>query len=380
MAVEPYAQYPYAPPPLLGAQPAARIPPPRYFDFASPSGKHREHANGISAQRIRGRCGFNVNESTIHNYREAFSVAKQLGVRMHAYLGGPCGPTGSKISPDEYAYMQKTSRALGINTNSQDWMGQWNSWGWKEATKRQLKVIKQLGFESYEIDNLERDRKIGSSKSGIVDFYREAAQWDGPPKIMMKNLSVRNLQDVESAMSDGRLQRSKFADFHISEEDFKGQWPQLERASGRMGIQLARSHDTHNYACSTDYKPGLLGAVNQFLTGVGNFVGGVVKGVASLFGIQTQTPPPEHQPDHRYGSSQQGHNIHTAYRADAANIQRYMAAAPSHAPQQPAAVYRAPLPVPQGVNTPPAVSDWRNYAPDKSQPVTPPPPHQRKSV
>jgi hypothetical protein len=319
--------------PVTGPVHAPRMPP-RYFEFASPSDKNEKNRNGVSAQIIRELVrkygnniliGFDMGriDPALAKYPgdplkalagtdfdqqiQAFKVAKQLGVRLHGYLGGPCGPTGSNISSDEYAFMRASAKRLGINVDNDGWMKQWNDWGWKETNKQQAQVLKRMGFESFELDNLVRDGKVAAAikkddiatdggvpwgdgpaaKAAYIKLFQEVATWDSPSKLMLKNMSAGQLQAVEQAMKNGQLKRANFADFHISEENYQSKWPEIERASARMGIQLARAHNTHAYACSEAYKPGLEGALDQFLGGVANVVGSVVKGTASVFGIES---------------------------------------------------------------------------------------------
>lgn len=288
-------------PPTPTALPAASLlpplrPAPRFFEFASPSEKVEAHRNGISAARIRelvrlhgnnivigfdmGKTKFDSRLRGVYTHEqalaqtelarnsamlEAYNEARRLGVRLHAYLGGPGGPTGSRITDGEMEHMRTSAGLVGIDTSRSNWMNEWNDWGWKKAAQEQLKVIKQLGFESYELDNLERDARIRAPRdadtamktSGLIDLYRETAKWDGSLRLMMKNLEVENLQGVEQAMNSGLLNRRNFADFHISEENNRSRWPAIERASARIGIQLARSHDTYNYATTQAYSPSL---------------------------------------------------------------------------------------------------------------------------
>lgn len=275
-------------PPALptSVAPAVR-PPPRHFEFASPTDTNQRNRNGVSAETIRnlvrqhgnniligfdlGRLdpdavrGGNLLDAIPQQQREAFRVARELGVRLHAYLGGPFGPTGSSFESGERQFREESARRVGINTSRSGWENEWNDWGWKKATQEQLKVVKQLGFESFELDNLERDKRIkaphnadtGMNTAELIKFYREVAGWDGPQRLMMKNLEVENLRGVEQAMNNGTLNRARFADFHISEENNRNQWPQIEAASARMGIQLARSHNTYAYATTQSYAANL---------------------------------------------------------------------------------------------------------------------------
>lgn len=325
MAVEPVQTPQFQQEPITG-RPSARMPP-RYFEFASPTDKNARNRDGVSAQTIRDLVkkygkniliGFDVGRldphilkpgenplnslsktDFLHQQLEAFKVAKELGVRLHAYLGGPCGPTGSRIEESEANFMRNSAQKLGINTNKSGWMNEWNSWGWKETTKGQIKVLKQLGFESYEIDNLYRDAKVNAvqnddakKSAALANIVKEAQGWDNSMKLMLKNMDVGDLQAVEKAMQRKEISRARLADFHISEENFKGQWLAIERASARLGIQMARSHDTRAYACSTEYNRELQEPLDQFLGLVADVVSAPIKGVASLFGIEPVKPQP----------------------------------------------------------------------------------------
>lgn len=293
---------PFRPQPLSAA-PAVR-PPPRYFEFASPSSNVERNRNGVSAQTIRqlvrqhgnniligfdlGRLnpeavrGGNIQDAIPQQQREAFRVARELGVRLHAYLGGPFGPTGSSFEQGEASFMAESARRVGINTNRGGWQNEWNSHGWKEATRRQLAVVRQLGFESFELDNLQRDARINAATrrddaangdtpygngplatAAYVDLFREVAGWGGPDRLMMKNLGTGVLRGVEQAMTNGQLRRGNFADFMISEEGYRNQWPAIERSAAGMGIQLARSHNTHDYATSQAYNVAAMRVATQ---------------------------------------------------------------------------------------------------------------------
>lgn len=275
------------PPVLPPTHGIAVRPPPRHFEFASPTDSSQRNRNGVSADTIRELVrqhgnniliGFDLgrlNPDAVRNgnildaippqQREAFRVARELGVRLHAYLGGPFGPTGSSFEQGEREFREESARRVGINTSRNGWENEWNEWGWKNATQEQLKVVKLLGFETFELDNLERDKRVKAPHNAdtamdtaeLVKLYREVAGWDGPQRLMMKNLAVDNLRGVEQAMNNGTLNRARFADFHISEENNRSQWPEIERASARMGIQLARSHNTYAYATSQSYAANL---------------------------------------------------------------------------------------------------------------------------
>jgi hypothetical protein len=190
--------------------------PANYFMFASA---------GVSAKKIReaadryGRImvGFdsgNVPEASMR-------AARQANAELEIYVEGPGGPTGNAWLPDEAARIKIAAASVGVDTTKTQsaWMKEWNDWGWKEFTFKQLESYLHKGYSSGEIDNLYRS--LGDEPEAYVGFYAEYAQRQVAgrlPRLVLKNQSEAQLEAIVKAVDAGELPRSMFSDFHISEK------------------------------------------------------------------------------------------------------------------------------------------------------------------
>jgi len=111
-------------------------------------------------------------------------------------------------------------------------------------------------------------------------------------------------------LADGSVKRESIADFAISEEGYRSQWPSLKKGLAEFGIQLGYSHNTYQYACKEEYDQSLLGTLGKFLKNVVHGIAQVVTApfrfIGSLFESATgkapaPQPSPAHPPHHSNG-------------------------------------------------------------------------------
>jgi len=223
--------------------------PARYFLFSSA---------GVSIPAIRSAharygnimVGFDSGDIPAASLK----VARELGAQLEIYVEGPGGPTGSSWSADERERVRKAAQSVGIDTSRADWMKkEWDRHGWKEYAFRQLEGYLQQGYKSAEIDNL--DRVIGDSPGALITFYKEyagrvAAQ--KAPQLIMKNISETQLAQVVEAVKSGRLPRSMFSEFHISEKDSGNREKQGELTAS-IGIRTLASNNTYEYDAKGEF-------------------------------------------------------------------------------------------------------------------------------
>ncbi|MFN8609740.1 MAG: peptidoglycan-binding domain-containing protein [Vulcanimicrobiota bacterium] len=234
-----------------GARPpqAGQSRPPDAFAFACKT---------LTPEQIKGvadKHGKNVMIGIDPSYagsKAAMETVKKEGLRAHAYLGGPSGPTDGKWDSTERKRLEKNAAALGYDVNTKEGMAGWNKEGWKVYTDQQLRKAKQSGFESAEIDNL--DRGLGKDPGKLVGYYQQYAkkfQAGDYPRLMMKNVDGPQMKAVSEAIQSGRLPREMFSDFHIWESNFGKNPPGAAAALSKgMGIQTIDSPDTNNYTSS----------------------------------------------------------------------------------------------------------------------------------
>ncbi len=161
-------------------------------------------------------------------------AVKRAGGRLHIYREGPGGATGNRGWGREE--LQRSQAAASRYGGMKNFM----AGGWRQHTLEQLKQDKANGFESAEVDNI--------PESQLLPFYREyAAEFRKGtlPKLMMKNLSAKQLQAVQAA----GLPRDMFADFAIWESS-GGSGSASAGLLAQMGIKQLTSTDTYNYSAS----------------------------------------------------------------------------------------------------------------------------------
>jgi hypothetical protein len=218
--------------------------PAKYFMFASagvPAKKVREAADKYGRIMVGFDSG-NVPDSTL-------KAARQCGAELEVYVEGPGGPTGDAWLPDEAARIKVAAQSVGVDTSrpQKAWMKDWNDWGWKGFTFKQLEGYLHRGYSAAEIDNLYR--ALGDDPEAYVRFYIEyaALQVAGKlPRLILKNQSEDQLRALVAAVQKGDLPRSMFAEFHISEKG-TGDRKKQNELSSRIGIRTVPSNDTYNY-------------------------------------------------------------------------------------------------------------------------------------
>lgn len=183
--------------------------------------------------------------------------ADQYGAKKHVYLEGPGGPTGSGgIAGDECQRMIERARRVGIPidrnncSSSAKWIKTWNVTGWWDSSLLEIQYFyDRYKISSVEIDNLYR-AGVESSASVVrflQKFQTAMMAKNLPVTLMLKNVDVDNLNAIRAAINAGTVKREYITDFAISEEDFRGQWPAIKRASKLIGIATLTSSNTYNY-------------------------------------------------------------------------------------------------------------------------------------
>lgn len=216
--------------------------PADYFLFAS---------RGVSAKQVRdaadkyGRIMVGFDSGNIPD--AALKAARDVGAELEIYVEGPGGPTGDAWSPDESARVKKAAASVGVNTRKTGWMKDWDAWGWKAFTFKQLEAFKENGYSAAEIDNL--GRVLGEDVGPLLAFFGEYAERclvGRLPRLVMKNITEEQMTAVVDAVKNGRLPRAMFSEFHISETG-SGDRAEQDRLSSMIGIRTVASNDTYNY-------------------------------------------------------------------------------------------------------------------------------------
>ena len=176
------------------------------------------------------------------------------GWRLHVYLEGPGGPTGSSWGADECLRVQAAAKTYGTNpvpagdtcgNDNAAWMKEWNDTGFFKQLQQQLKDLQPLGVESVEVDNLYRAGYADSLKplSEFITRFNNGKAATNPIKLLLKNIGSPGELDALLAASP----RAAIADYMILEEDFKSQWCALQSSGKKYGITAAFSWNTSDY-------------------------------------------------------------------------------------------------------------------------------------
>jgi hypothetical protein len=223
--------------------------PARYFLFAS-AGVSPGSIRKAAEKYERILVGFDAGNVPPASLAAARSCEAELSI----YVEGPGGPTGNAWAPDERARIRAAAASVGIRTDQKDWMEQWDEWGWKTYTFRQLEGYRRDGYSACEIDNL--DRVTGDrDPDATIAFFKEFAERQGAgklPRLILKNMSEEQLERVIQAIDGGELPRSMFSEFHISEKG-SGDRRRQDELSSRIGIRTVASNDTYNYDAKGEF-------------------------------------------------------------------------------------------------------------------------------
>lgn len=160
---------------------------------------------------------------------EFLASAKELrkhAMSLHVYL---VGPGMWEWSGEERRQIRDLAKSIGIDTSEgmkksptpkwfkRDWLGG----GWKKKTFELIKTYaSEHGAYSFEIDNL--DGVIGQVPAETVSLYREIAthlKAQGlATKLVMKNLSSKQLKAVIEAVGTGALKKDLLCEWGMFEE------------------------------------------------------------------------------------------------------------------------------------------------------------------
>lgn len=243
---------------------AAMADVPTYFYFSS----GHEALTALTTNQAKAAltkytnviAGIDARDST--SSPEFLSRVRNLraqGWRLHVYLEGPGGPTGSSWSADECARVQNAakryvSKSVPVGDSCQDdnaeWMKEWNQTGFFYQLQQQLIDLQPLGVESVEVDNLYR-AGYGTAAKPLSDFivrFNNGKAADNSIRLLLKNVGSPDELDAILAASP----RAAIANYMILEEDLKDQWCALQSAGKKYGIVAAFSWNTFDYHAETD--------------------------------------------------------------------------------------------------------------------------------
>lgn len=182
-----------------------------------------------------------------------------FGWKLHVYLEGPGGPTGSSWSADECMRVHAAaqlyiSKPIPPEDQCQDdssaWMKEWNDTGFFKQLEDQLHDLQLLGVESVEVDNLYR-AGYGDGARPISEFvtrFVKGKAADNSIRLLLKNVSSPSELDAILAASP----RTEIANFMILEEDLNSQWCAIQAAGKTYDIVAAFSWNTSDYHAEVD--------------------------------------------------------------------------------------------------------------------------------
>jgi len=172
---------------------------------------------------------FVLNPPFSSQFLNAAQIAKSRGLKVFAYLEGPCGDTDG-VDDGERARCRKLHRAY----NSQYAPGTPDTdlERWKPFTFAQMRLARQYGVEFCEIDNLNNNVDVP-----LLDILEEIKQRYDQGEIycqlVLKNISVSELDSIRGHF--GKLESTDFiASFHIFEDRNLQQKKALDAAMLRL--------------------------------------------------------------------------------------------------------------------------------------------------
>lgn len=247
----------------LGFGPIRAPAPARFFAFTSEaqysSAKVKAYFTKYGANSVIGG-----NPVDLEPFNNAMKTAQELGMKTHAYLEGPGGPTGDNGWGDELPRIREAARSVGISGDG--WLKKWDAGGWKTFTRNQIRALNvrqspRGGLYSAEIDNL--SRVLGDGAKATVEFIAEYQGWlkaEGlKTKLVLKNLDKSALLALAKAINAGRIQRDLIADYHIAEKPGCGKScdEKIRRCqaavSAFLGIQIFFHDNTYRYVGEKEY-------------------------------------------------------------------------------------------------------------------------------
>lgn len=220
------------------ARPSSDSPSRFFFSSDSPYSKEEK-------QSIVGKYGSNVLMGVDHsnkNFEQQLADNKELGVKSHLYHFGPGGKTGGKWEQSELDQMKEAAKSVGIDT-SKEWRGEWDTRGWKDHFRNQMKEHRPYSMEA---DNL--DRVLGTDRKAITDYIKETQAWQKSEgidtKLMIKNLHPDILKAIRE---DKGIDQSRLAPFSMTEKGV-GDNRRIAEETRKLGITPVFPENTHRYA------------------------------------------------------------------------------------------------------------------------------------
>ena len=250
------------------------------FTFASNPQNAGQIKQQIERNKQNGQktmVGIDPNNGPAEQQR-LFKTAKAAGAETHKYLEGRGGPTGEDgWEKSEWARTKAAAANLKnpIHLTSQSdnspGMKEWNNRGWQEHSIKQAREAKKEGYDSVEVDNINR-LDSGDNTKRTLDFYRqyagEFAKGD-MPTLLMKNQSAEELRAIHKGIQNyektrgmspeelakqpesvrnHRLPREMFSDFAITEIKKGQKLPaEAESLANALGIRMLPSTNTYQY-------------------------------------------------------------------------------------------------------------------------------------
>ncbi len=250
------------------------------FTFASNpqnAGQIKQQIERNKANGQKTMVGIDPNNGPAEQQR-LFKTAKAAGAETHKYLEGRGGPTGEKGWEKSEWDRTKTAAAnlknpihLTSQSDNSPAMKEWNNRGWQEHSIKQAREAKKEGYDSVEVDNINR-LDSGDNTKRTMDFYRqyagEFAKGD-MPTLLMKNQSAEELRSIHKGIQNyertrgmspeelakqpesvrnHRLPREMFSDFAITEIKKGQKLPaEAESLANALGIRMLPSTNTYQY-------------------------------------------------------------------------------------------------------------------------------------
>lgn len=278
MALGPTPQQGYVPPPVQGGSPRVYTPPRRLLfasNITNSVGERtlskveidqaiRQHGTNIAIMVDPGGINTAWPEVT-----DMLRYAREKGIQHIGIYGeGRTGPTNGRNEPKEMARKGAMMRKYGMSES------QWMGGGWERAFHDQVRYFAQHhNAKFFEADNI----PPGQAVRYLKQFQAAKNRGELPAHVQMliKNPYPNEINQLRAALEDGSVKRESVADFAISEGGYRSSWPALRKGFAELGIQLACSHRSDEYAAKETYDQSLLGAL-------GKFVKDVVHGIAQV--------------------------------------------------------------------------------------------------
>jgi N-acetylmuramoyl-L-alanine amidase/Fungal chitosanase of glycosyl hydrolase group 75 len=203
--------------------------------------------------------GFDSGNVAGKRLKAALARARSLpNCELEIYVEGPGGPTGDHgWSDDEKERIRFAAKSIGIDGSSfDDIIDAWDDGKWWDYTSAQLESYKKEGFAAAEIDNIGRvSSRFPGGLTGLFKRYGALHGAGKLPALVLKNLTVDELDDVATAIADGLFPRSMLCEYHIAEQDSEApeRYGAQEQASERLAIRTVHSNDTDKYRASGEF-------------------------------------------------------------------------------------------------------------------------------